>query len=178
MTAPAGTVEGPNSPTPVILKRVAASSCGPRIAWPLRRHLGSTLGHRSPNPLLLPPPHMFLADIPGTLVYFDNSNRVGAGGNGIGGLLLTNGIQPARVLLGLSIGFVLGVTTGALIHYVPILRKLLDADPSHSRPSPRSPGSPSRSSCSGSATCRPSSSSSSPSISRSSSAPSRKISER
>lgn len=36
------------------------------------------------NPLLLPPPHLFLADLPGTLAYFDRANRIGSRGGGGG----------------------------------------------------------------------------------------------
>lgn len=79
------------------------------------------------NPLLLPPPHMFLADIPGTLQYFDRSNRIGsvATGGGIGALLFTMASTTLRVVVGLSLGFACGVAVGAAIHYVRLLRNLL-----------------------------------------------------
>lgn len=79
------------------------------------------------NPLLLPPPHLFLADIPGTLRYFDRSNRIGSvgGGGGVAALLVTMGWTTMRVFVGLGLGFVCGVLVGALVHYVRALRNLL-----------------------------------------------------
>lgn len=79
------------------------------------------------NPLLLPPPHIFLQDIPATLAYFSGSNRVGAraGASGIGGLLATMAWTTTRVVVGLTLGFAAGVAVGAAIHYVRIVRNLL-----------------------------------------------------
>ncbi|EWY37586.1 ABC transporter permease [Skermanella stibiiresistens SB22] len=79
------------------------------------------------NPLLLPPPHLFLQDIPGTLGYFSQKNIVGAkaAGNGVTGLLLTILWTTSRVVLGLALGFVLGVAVGAMVHYVRMVRNLL-----------------------------------------------------
>src|SRR5437763_1644901 len=71
------------------------------------------------NPLLLPPPHIILQDIPGTLKFFDRSNKVGmlATGGGFSALLATIAFTTMRVVLGLSFGFVGGVFVGATIHY-------------------------------------------------------------
>jgi NitT/TauT family transport system permease protein len=79
------------------------------------------------NALLLPPPHLFLQDIPGTLKYFDRSNRVGsmASGGGIGALAITMFWTAFRVFTGLAMGFVCGVAVGAALHYVRWLRNLL-----------------------------------------------------
>ena len=79
------------------------------------------------NPLLLPPPHIFLQDIPGTLKFFDTSNRIGSAGNGGGvmALLETVGWTTMRVVLGLAIGFVGGVAFGALIRYFRTFRNLV-----------------------------------------------------
>lgn len=79
------------------------------------------------NPLLLPPPHLFLQDIPGTLAYFSGSNRIGAraGASGIWGLLSTMLWTTTRVVVGLTLGFAAGVAVGAVIHYVKIVRNLL-----------------------------------------------------
>lgn len=79
------------------------------------------------NPLLLPPPHLFLADIPGTLKFFDRSNKVGhvGSGGGLSALLITMGWTTFRVVTGLALGFVLGTAVGALIHYVKMVRNLL-----------------------------------------------------
>ncbi|MPT23166.1 MAG: ABC transporter permease subunit [Starkeya sp.] len=79
------------------------------------------------NPLLLPPPHLFLSDIPGTLKFFDRSNRIGSVASGVGvwPLLFTMGSTTLRVLVGLTLGFTCGVAVGAAIHYVKLLRNLL-----------------------------------------------------
>lgn len=79
------------------------------------------------NPLLLPPPHLFLDDIPGTLKFFDRSNKVGhvASGGGVGALFITMFWTTFRVVTGLTLGFVLGTAVGALIHYVKMARNLL-----------------------------------------------------
>lgn len=79
------------------------------------------------NPLLLPPPHLFLQDIPGTLRFFDRTNRIGsvASGGGVSALLVTAAWTLMRVVVGLALGFVCGVLVGALIHYVRPVRNLL-----------------------------------------------------
>ncbi len=79
------------------------------------------------NPLLLPPPHIILQDIPGTLKFFDRSNKVGmlATGGGFSALLATIAFTTMRVVLGLSLGFVGGLFVGAAIHYFKWVRRLL-----------------------------------------------------
>jgi NitT/TauT family transport system permease protein len=79
------------------------------------------------NPLLLPPPHIFLQDIPGTLKFFDRTNRVGSvsSGGGVFALLTTVAWTTMRVVTGLAIGFVLGLAVGALLHYSRWARNLL-----------------------------------------------------
>lgn len=79
------------------------------------------------NPLLLPPPHLFLQDIPGTLKFFDRSNRIGqsSSGGGVLALLTTMGWTTFRVFTGLALGFVCGVALGATLHYVRLARKIL-----------------------------------------------------
>lgn len=79
------------------------------------------------NPLLLPPPHLFLQDIPGTLKFFDRSNKVGhvASGGGVVALLTTMFWTTFRVFTGLALGFVLGVGLGAALHYFRLLRNVL-----------------------------------------------------
>lgn len=79
------------------------------------------------NPLLLPPPHLFLADIPQTLRFFDTTNRIGNTGSGGGvlPLLQTIGWTTLRVVLGLALGFVAGVGVGALIRYFTPVRNLV-----------------------------------------------------
>jgi len=80
------------------------------------------------NPLLLPPPHMFFSDLGRTLTFFDHeARRIGShgGAGALVGLLTTIGWTSFRVVSGLAIGFALGVTVGALIHYVRIFRNLV-----------------------------------------------------
>jgi NitT/TauT family transport system permease protein len=78
------------------------------------------------NPLLMPPPHLFLADIPGTLKFFDHKNKVGSAGDGGGvlALLTTIGWTTTRVVTGLALGFVGGVAVGTLIRYFTLFRNL------------------------------------------------------
>ena len=89
--------------------------------WELLWAIGSL------NPLLLPPPHLIVQDIPGTLKFFDRANKVGtlATGGGFSALLVTIAFTTMRVLLGLSFGFVGGVFVGAAIHYSRWVRRLL-----------------------------------------------------
>jgi NitT/TauT family transport system permease protein len=79
------------------------------------------------NPLLLPPPHLFLQDIPGTLKFFDRSNKVGhvGAGGGLGALLITMFWTTFRVFCGLTLGFVCGTALGAGLFYFKALRNLL-----------------------------------------------------
>lgn len=79
------------------------------------------------NPLLLPPPHLFLSDWERTLSYFSNANRIGADAShgGLVGLLATSLYTILRVVTGLALGFVAGVAVGALVYYVKIARNLL-----------------------------------------------------
>src|SRR5262245_19784339 len=74
----------------------------------------------------MPPPHLFLSDIPGTLKFFDNKNRVGSVGDGGGllALLTVIGWTTTRVLTGLTLGFIGGVAVGALIRYFTLFRNL------------------------------------------------------
>ncbi len=79
------------------------------------------------DPLLLPPPHLFLSDIPGTLKYFAYDNTIGSRSQsaGVTPLLITMAWTSMRVVLGLFFGFTIGVAVGVAIHYLPIARKLL-----------------------------------------------------
>jgi NitT/TauT family transport system permease protein len=79
------------------------------------------------NPLLLPPPHLFLQDIPGTLKFFDRTNRIGhvASGGGVWALLTTMFWTTFRVFTGLTLGFVAGIAVGASLHYFRMARNLL-----------------------------------------------------
>ena len=77
--------------------------------------------------MLLPPPHIILQDIPGTLKFFDRSNKVGmlATGGGSSALLATIAFTTMRVVLGLSFGFVGGLFVGAAVHYFKWVRRLV-----------------------------------------------------
>ena len=79
------------------------------------------------NPLLLPPPHLFLQDIPGTLKFFDRSNKIGhvASGGGVIALLTTMGWTTFRVFTGLALGFFFGVGLGAALYYFRMLRNIM-----------------------------------------------------
>ena len=79
------------------------------------------------DPLLLPPPHLFLTNFDRTLSYFSGSNRIGVAetGSRLGGLLATALYTTLRVVAGLALGFAAGVAVGALVHYVRLARNLL-----------------------------------------------------
>lgn len=149
--APAATLPGPTAPAasamPVAAPDAVIAAAAPKPAGlspATRRHLAAigwgfvSIGlfaglwellwyFEFVNPLLLPPPHLFLQDIPGTLKYFDRSNKIGSVGSGGGlqALLITMGWTTFRVFVGLTLGFVLGTAVGALIHYVKMFRNLV-----------------------------------------------------
>ena len=75
---------------------------------------------------ILPPPHVFLADLPNLIHHFDFS-RHNPGEDSAGPILAvfqTIFATIKRVVAGLGLGFVLGVITGALIRYFQILGRL------------------------------------------------------
>jgi NitT/TauT family transport system permease protein len=79
------------------------------------------------NPLLLPPPHIFLANLTEQFRFFDpNGERIGAlsEGGSIWSVLGVIGWSSFRVLLGLTIGFVASVIVGVAIRYFGIFGKL------------------------------------------------------
>lgn len=79
------------------------------------------------NPLLLPPPHIFLANLPDQFRYFDPmGERAGALGEGgsIWSVLGVIGWSSMRVLVGLLLGFVLSLLVGLAIRYFKIFGKL------------------------------------------------------
>lgn len=80
------------------------------------------------NPLLLPPPHIFLANLTEQFRFFDpNGERIGAlsEGGSIWSVLGVIGWSSLRVLLGLLIGFVASVIVGVGIRYFNIFGKLV-----------------------------------------------------
>jgi NitT/TauT family transport system permease protein len=78
------------------------------------------------DPLMLPPPHMFLADLPGQFKFFDpaGARSVEEDGGGFVSVLIVMGWTSLRVIAGLTIGFVGAVALGAAIRYWEVLGKL------------------------------------------------------
>ena len=78
------------------------------------------------DPLLMPPPHIFLADVGDQFKFFDPTNRMGSAamGGGVIAILQVIGATTLRVLVGLGLGFVLAVGTGILIRYLDVFGKL------------------------------------------------------
>ncbi|MBC7499041.1 MAG: ABC transporter permease [Herminiimonas sp.] len=78
------------------------------------------------DPLLMPPPHMFLSNLPEQFKFFDAGSRVGVDGEGasILGVLQVIAWTTLRVVLGLGIGFVLAVATGIFNRYNLLFGKL------------------------------------------------------
>ena len=71
----------------------------------------------------LPPPHIFLPDLPAQARHFDTAHLVVGeefAGSNLAALLQTTGATVLRVIAGLSLGFVLGVFTGLAICYFRI----------------------------------------------------------
>ncbi|MEO8531296.1 MAG: ABC transporter permease [Deltaproteobacteria bacterium] len=80
------------------------------------------------NPLLLPPPHIFLANLPDQFRFFDpNGDRAGAlnKGGSIWSVLGVIGWSSLRVFTGLVLGFAVSLTVGIAIRYFNIFGKLV-----------------------------------------------------
>lgn len=80
------------------------------------------------NPLLLPPPHIFLANLTEQFRFFDpNGERIGAlsEGGSFASVLGVIGWSSLRVFLGLLIGFIASVIVGVGIRYFGIFGKLV-----------------------------------------------------
>ena len=80
------------------------------------------------NPLLLPPPHIFLANLPDQFRFFDpNGQRAGAlsSGGSIWSVLGVIGWTSLRVTAGLAIGFSLSLAVGLAIRYFRIIGNLM-----------------------------------------------------
>ncbi len=75
----------------------------------------------------LPPPHIFLGDIPNQLQHFDSSN-INPGEevepSAVTAVLRTSLHSVRRVMAGLGMGFILGVILGTLIRYFNVFGKL------------------------------------------------------
>lgn len=90
-------------------------------AWELAWFLGWA------DPLLLPPPHLFLADLPGQFRFFDpDGDRAGAlsSGGSLGSVIGVMAYTSARVVAGLALGFVLSLAVGLGIRYFNVFGKL------------------------------------------------------
>jgi len=79
------------------------------------------------DPLLLPPPHLFLANLPDQFRFFDpNGERAGAlsSGGSLGSVLGVIAWTSMRVTAGLALGFVLSLAVGLGIRYFGVFGKL------------------------------------------------------
>lgn len=78
------------------------------------------------DPLLMPPPHIFLSNLPEQFKFFDRGNIVGAEESGATflGVMAVLLWTTMRVVVGLGIGFILGVATGLLSRYNRIFGNL------------------------------------------------------
>lgn len=78
------------------------------------------------DPLMLPPPHMFLADLPEQFKFFDpaGARSLEEEGGGFVSVLAVMGWTSMRVVLGLALGFVGAVGVGLAIRYFPAFGKL------------------------------------------------------
>ncbi len=79
------------------------------------------------DPLLLPPPHLFLANLADQFRFFDpNGERAGAlsSGGSLGSVLGVIAWSSLRVTAGLALGFVLSLAVGVGIRYFGVFGKL------------------------------------------------------
>jgi NitT/TauT family transport system permease protein len=79
------------------------------------------------DPLLLPPPHLFLANLGEQFRFFDpNGERAGAlsSGGSLGSVLGVMAWTSLRVIAGLTLGFVLSLAVGVGIRYFGLFGKL------------------------------------------------------
>ncbi|TCZ54601.1 ABC transporter permease [Roseicella aquatilis] len=83
------------------------------------------------DPKLLPPPHVFLGNIPDQARFFNTATRWQIGVNPADGpspyeaVLITIGATAMRVFVGLLIAAVLSIATGVLIRYFGLFEKLV-----------------------------------------------------
>ena len=79
------------------------------------------------NPMLMPPPHMFLQDVLYVGKLFDKSTRLGNPSDIVIVLtiLKTVGATTMRVLIGLVAGLVVSLAVGMAIRYSPLFGKLV-----------------------------------------------------
>jgi NitT/TauT family transport system permease protein len=78
------------------------------------------------DPLMLPPPHLFLANLPEQFKFFDpaGARSLDEDGGGLVSVLIVMGWTSLRVILGLALGFCGAVAIGVAIRYLRIFGKL------------------------------------------------------
>ncbi|WP_250493914.1 ABC transporter permease [Caballeronia sp. GAWG1-1] len=78
------------------------------------------------DPLLLPPPHIFLRNFGSQAQYFLSSDVIGeqSSGTAFGALAMTIAATTLRVLAGLTLGFVCAVAMGVAIRYFRLFGNL------------------------------------------------------
>ncbi|MGE0210681.1 MAG: ABC transporter permease [Parvibaculaceae bacterium] len=79
------------------------------------------------NTSYLPPPHIFIPDLPAQAKHFDTAHLVAGtefASSNFAAMARTTGATVLRVVVGLSLGFVLGVATGIAICYFRIFGRL------------------------------------------------------
>jgi NitT/TauT family transport system permease protein len=78
------------------------------------------------DPLMLPPPHIFLANLPEQFKFFDpaGARSLDEDGGGFLSVLIVMGWTSMRVILGLAIGFLGALLVGLAIRYFTFFGKL------------------------------------------------------
>lgn len=78
------------------------------------------------DPLMLPPPHLFLANLPEQFRFFDpvGARSLAEESGGLGSVLLVMLATSLRVIAGLALGFVGAVAVGVAIRYWAVFGKL------------------------------------------------------
>lgn len=79
------------------------------------------------NPMLMPPPHMFLQDILLVGKLFDKSTRLGNPSAAVIALTIakTVGASTLRVIVGLAVALVVSLAVGMAIRYSPLFGRLI-----------------------------------------------------
>ena len=79
------------------------------------------------NPMLMPPPHIFLQDILFVGKLFDKSTRLGNPSPGLIALTIakTIGASTLRVICGLAVALVVSLVVGMAIRYSPLFGRLI-----------------------------------------------------
>jgi NitT/TauT family transport system permease protein len=78
------------------------------------------------DPLMLPPPHVFLANLTEQFKFFDpaGARSLDENGGGLLSVLIVMAWTSMRVVVGLALGFVGAVAVGVAIRYVAVFGKL------------------------------------------------------